>query len=513
MCLILLIHPPVVKPCEPPAGIAKLSACLKGNNISAVAIDANIEALLFLLNHHPSATDTWSKRASKNLNAHLHELRANKIYSNYSRYQRAIADINRVLEISAQPFDVHLSLGNYQDRHHSPLNSDDLLWAASHPDKNIFYPYFNKRLPQLFAQHQPVYIGFSLNFLSQAITTFAMIGYIKHHYPEIKLLLGGGLVTSWVRGSNWKAISNPLEPFSGLVERIFTGPAENELLDYLNVSATPQQYPPDYTQLPIADYLAPGMILPYAASSGCYWNRCEFCPEQAEGNRYIPVKLTRAIDELTALITRYQPKLIHLLDNAISPILLTELAKTKLDVPWYGFTRVSEQLNDLEFCRALKRSGCIMLKLGIESGNQQVLDAMAKGVTVELTGHVLETLHHAGIATYVYLLFGTPTETAETARDTLEFVRQHHQCITFLNLAIFNLPISSPVATTLDKHSFYSADLSLYTDFDHPQGWNRKEIRIFLDQEFKRVPEIARILRRDPPLFTSNHAPLTLIQH
>ena len=33
-------------------------------------------------------------------------------------------------------------------------------------------------------------------------------------------------------------------------------------------------------------------------------------------------------------------------------------------------------------------------------------------------------------------------------------------------------------------------------------------MRAFLDREFKRQPEIAAILRRDPPLFTSNHAAL-----
>ena len=56
------------------------------------------------------------------------------------------------------------------------------------------------------------------------------------------------------------------------------------------------------------------------------------------------------------------------------------------------------------------------------------------------------------------------------------------------------------------KH-FYEGDLSLYTDFDHPKGWSRSFIRQFLDKEFKRHPALAPILRRDPPVFTSNHAP------
>ncbi len=215
------------------------------------------------------------------------------------------------------------------------------------------------------------------------------------------------------------------------------------------------------------------------------------------------------IAELSQLVEHYQPRLIHLLDNAMSPAHLRELVQSPdalNNTLWYGFTRISQQLSDLEFCRGLKQSGCIMLKLGIESGDQDVLNAMDKGVTVELTGQVLETLRQAGIATYVYLLFGTPTETEEKARKTLNFTQQYAHCINFLNLAIFNLPLSSTESATLKKQHFYAADLSLYTDFDHPLGWNRREIRQFLDQEFKRDPAIAQILRNDPPLFTSNHA-------
>jgi hypothetical protein len=54
---------------------------------------------------------------------------------------------------------------------------------------------------------------------------------------------------------------------------------------------------------------------------------------------------------------------------------------------------------------------------------------------------------------------------------------------------------------------FYDGDLSLYRNFEHPGGWHRHRVRRFLDAEFKRHEAIAPILRRDPPIFTSNHAP------
>lgn len=501
---MLLIYPPVAKPCEPPAGITRLSGTLREHGFPCTAVDANIEGLLFLLNNAPLADDTWSKRATKNIHNHLAALRSAQIYQHPARYQRAISDINRILEISARPYAVQLTLGNYQGGKGSANDSANLLHAAQYPHENLFYPYFSHRLPQLIAEHCPSHIGFSLNFLSQAPTTFAMLGFLKQHYPTIPLLLGGGLLTSWMRSSNWT------NHFKSIVDHMVDGPGELPLLKYLHHSGSLHHATPDYSDLPLNDYIAPGIILPFSASSGCYWNRCNFCPERAEGSLYKPLKTSETIKNIRQLVETNQPSMLHLLDNAISPNLLKAFIYTPPQVPWYGFVRADEQLCDLDFCKELKKAGCTMLKLGVESGDQEVLDAMDKGISVELTARVLETLHQAGIATYVYLLFGTPTETADKARHTLHFVQRHHQAITFLNLAIFNLPLGSPEARQLQLRDFYRGDLTLYSDFIHPLGWNRKEIRHFLEHEFKRDPLVAAILRRDPPLFTSNHAPFMI---
>ena len=509
---MLLIHPPIAKPCEPPAGVAMLAGALKAHDIPYTVIDANIEGIEFLINQPLAADDTWSKRAKKHAATHLDALRGDALYRNPARYQRSVADLNRVLSKTGQPHHVTLNLGNYQDQQLSAVSSQDLLRAAEQPEQNLFYRYFSQRIDQAMVDHQPRFVGFSLNYLSQALPTFAMIGYLKQHYPQCTIIVGGGLITSWMRSPRWNA------PFDAVIDHCIDGPGEQPLLRILTAQVIAATQPhgsrlsdcpnlPDYSNLPMHRYLAPGLILPYATSRGCYWNRCSFCPEHAENNRYSALSPTQVVNELHQLSEGWQPRLIHLLDNALSPALLSELTHRRLAAPWYGFARISQQLTNLDFCLALKKSGCVMLKLGVESGDQQVLDAMEKGVSIELTARVLSTLQQAGIATYVYLLFGTPTENHQRAEKTLAFVRKHHEAITFVNLAIFNLPLNSPEAKQLALREFYSGDLSLYSDFDHPLGWNRGKIRRFLEQEFKRDPHVAAMLRRDPPLFTSNHAP------
>lgn len=502
---MLLIHPPVAKPSEPPAGIARLSGALYAHGIKHTLIDANLEALLYNIdsakNHVSGQHDKWTARALRNLSENHKALKTLRTYQNIDRYKRSVIDLNHAVEHlgknGATP-----GISNYRDEHLSPVKSDDLLLSAQRPEENPYYPYFSKRFPPLIENSSSKFAGFSLNYLSQALCTFAMIGFLKQRFPDLSIILGGGLVTSWMRNPRWK------NPFVGLIDHLVAGPGEERLINILGVNDFKEEhYQPDYSLLPLDDYLSPGRILPYSASSGCYWHKCSFCPEKVEGNSYIPVSAETAIDDIKKLTKQTEPALLHLLDNAISESILKKLAQNPSGTHWYGFARITPLLTDIDFCIALKKSGCVMLKLGIESGDQNVLDKMNKGIGIETASLALKTLKRVGVATYVYLIFGTPAEVLPSARKTLEFVVNHKNEIGFLNVAIFNMPVGSAEANQLETRSFYEGDLSLYTDFTHPEGWNRKDVRLFIENEFKKQDAVSEILKKDPPIFTSNHAP------
>ncbi len=508
---IVLIHPPAAKACEAPGGPARLAGALRRYGIACRLWDANLEGQLALLTSASGDTnanggsDAWMQRAAKHLPENCASLRGGKLYAKPDSYRRAVADLNRLVAEAAKPYGVRLSLADYEAGGLSPLRSADLLHAAAAPDTNPFHRWFRERLPEVMAETPVSHVGFSLNYLSQALTAFAMIGLIRRAYPHLRIVLGGGLVTSWMRSPGWR------NPFGTLVDCMIAGPGEAPLLALFGKSPDGGCNRPDLDGFPLADYLAPGVVLPYSASSGCWWRRCSFCPEGAEGNPYRPLPPRRVAADLRALTKRFHPVLIHLLHNALSPAHLRALSVAPPGAPWYGFTRITPQLADPDFCRRLKDSGCVMLKLGLESADPGVLVALNKGIDPAMAAAVLENLKEAGIATYVYLLFGTPAETPEAARRTLAFTAEHAEEIGFLNLAIFNLPAAAPEAETLDTGEFYDGDLSLYRRFAHPRGWDRGKVRRFLEREFKKDPAIAAILRRDPPLFTSNHAPFLVM--
>ena len=502
MSAILLIHPPMAKAGEPPAGIALLAGALRRQHIPCTLWDANLEGQLHLLGREIEPTDTWSRRALRHRDEHLVALRSPALYRSPDRYRRTVLDLNRSLELGAQSHpDLHLSLANLQDAGCNPLESRDLLRAAEAFERDLFFPWFSLRLPALLAEAAPGFVGIALNYLSQAPTAFALLGFLRRRFPHLRLIVGGGLITSWMSSPEWR------DPFAGLIDHCIKGPGEGPLLALLGGVDDGVPALPDFSSLPLGEYLAPGPILPFAASRGCYWNRCRFCPEAAEQSRYQTMAPDTVLDQLQQLGRQSSTTLTHLLDNAVSPALLRALADIPPGAPWYGFVRAHEQLADVAFCRRLRASGCVLLKLGLESASQRVLDAMDKGIRLDLVERVLAALAAAGIATYVYLLFGTPSESATEARQTLAFTLRQHERIGFLNLAIFNMPLHGEEGASLPGGGFSEGDLSLYRDFVHPRGWDRRSVRTFLDREFKRQPAIAAILRRDPPLFTSNHAP------
>ncbi|SPD76430.1 Radical SAM domain protein [uncultured Desulfobacterium sp.] len=483
--------------------MAKILGALRENSVSCTVIDANLEGICHLLGGPVASTDTWSGRACRNIDINLKSLRSWAVYSNPDKYKRAVMDVNRLLHMAGRDYGVDITLSNYSSPSLLPVRSSDLLKAAECFDKNPFFPYFKKRLTESFLQHQPDIVGFSINFFSQALCAFAMAGFIKNLAPNILIVLGGGLITSWMNIPGFK------NPFNGIADQLVSGPGEAALLSMCrqetSCRSSGNRY--DYGDFNLNQYLSPGPVLPYSGSRGCYWKKCAFCPEQAENSAYVPSEPHDVIEDIHRLKRMISPCLIHFVDNALSPKLLKHLAENPLGTPWYGFARITPHLTDPDFVRGLKDSGCVMLKLGIESGDQAVLDDLQKGIDITTASNALRTIKAASIATYVYLLFGTPQENGSSAAMTLDFTLAHAEFIDFLNLAVFNLPAYSKEAEGLSTVPFYQGDLSLYREFIHPKGWNRNMVRQFIAKQFKRKTLIKSILHNDPPFFTSNHAP------
>ncbi len=524
---ILLLNPPAAKAGEAPLGLAVLLGSLRSRGLQAEAIDANLDAILYLLNEDRlrqaagSAPSTALRRALNHATRSLQFLRSPAASRSYSRYQTAVHHLNRALEVYAGPAGgERLTLGDYVHNSVSEFVPADLERVARGEVGTLFDGYFQQQLLPQVLKFAPKVVSISVNYRHQVLPAFALAGLLHRHCPELVLVGGGGMISSWR-----SLLTNQDLRFSVFSHLVF-GPGEASLAalaegvapsDYFLEDPSVVAFEPDFSFAPPDAYLSPVPILPVSASRGCYWRRCRFCPEAASPTHpYLESAPGTFTELLTTLAARYGAGHFHLTDNAVPICVLRELAAQKespTGFAWHGFVRFERDLLDPDFVAGLAAGGCRMLQLGLESGSQLVLDRLQKGTRVDEVAMMLDNLRQAGIAAYVYIMLGTPGETREDAELTRQFLEQHAASISYLNLAIMNLPresvlLDEPSAIGIDSSAPLGDDapLGLYRSFVPASGWGRTEARQFLQQRLLGSPVIREIVNRTPSYFTSNHA-------
>jgi radical SAM superfamily enzyme YgiQ (UPF0313 family) len=102
--------------------------------------------------------------------------------------------------------------------------------------------------------------------------------------------------------------------------------------------------------------------------------------------------------------------------------LCSEILKRNLKIEWNCGTRVDMLTKELLV--KMKEAGCVSVWFGIESGTQQVLNAMKKGITPELAIKVLGWVKELGIKAVPNVIIGFPGETKKSAWETIKFVEK-----------------------------------------------------------------------------------------
>ncbi|HEX9191243.1 MAG TPA: radical SAM protein [Candidatus Deferrimicrobiaceae bacterium] len=525
---VLLIHPPAARPAEPPLCTGVLLSRLRRMGVRADAIDANLEAYLHLLGGDrlsaaagPGA-GTTVRRAVRHAPRALSFLRSPGAAASFPRYAAAARHLAAALSAyRGESGSERLTLGDYRHGGLSEFSPTDLSRVADGREGTVFSGYFREDLLPRVAGLRPRCVGISVNFRHQVLPAFELAGLLRRALPGVPVVGGGGLLTSWKRPL--LAAGRPLPAFT----RVVFGPGEGALAwiaagdvsreEYFLRGSGEAEFLPDFGFAELRGYISPEPVLPVAASRGCYWGRCAFCPEGVAPTHPYRTHDPAAFPELLReLSRRYGVKRFHLTDNAIPPPTLRALvarADALRGVSWHGFVRFERDLLAPGFSSGLAAAGCAMLQLGLESGSQPLLDRMGKGTRVSDASAILANLKAAGIATYVYVMLGAPGETAGDAEATLAFLEGHAGEIDCLNLSILNLPreaegetLPGDEGTSRDCAGRDDEPLGLYRPVPPAAGWGRPQARRFLSRRILGSPALREIVARTPPGFASSHA-------
>ena len=163
-------------------------------------------------------------------------------------------------------------------------------------------------------------------------------------------------------------------------------------------------------------------------SRGCVFC-CSFCTEvRVHGRRYRARSPKNVADELEFLHNTYDAEQFAFVDASFTVDqdrtmeLCKEIINRKLKIKWLCGTRVDMVTKELLL--KMKEAGCISVWFGVESGSQNVLDDMRKGISTAQTIRAFSWTREAGLKPEPNVVLGFPGETKKTARRTIKFIEK-----------------------------------------------------------------------------------------
>ncbi len=182
--------------------------------------------------------------------------------------------------------------------------------------------------------------------------------------------------------------------------------------------------------LRIEDYFIGYLKHPYISiytGRGCK-SRCTFClwPQTVGGHRYRTRSVEHVIEEIRQAKKDFpQVKEFFFDDDTFTDNLprAEAIARElgKLGVTWSCNAKANVPYETL---KVLKENGLRLLLVGYESGNQQILHNIKKGMLIEVAKKFTSDCHKLGIAIHGTFIMGLPGETQETIRETIAFAKE-----------------------------------------------------------------------------------------
>ncbi len=361
--------------------------------------------------------------------------------------------------------DPHFGFSRYAEKLGQSANNFDELYARLNGDLTYIDEMTTKLLGMRFRESVPKLVLLSVPFPGNLYSAFRCGQYIKSHFPEVKIAMGGGFPNTELRSITDPRVFDFVDyitlddgelPVELLIDAVIHQVAqptykrtfllENGTVIYKNDTLR-QEYKqvnvgtPDYANLLLEDYISvieianpmhslwsDGRWNKLTMAHGCYWGKCTFCDISLDYIKiYEPVAARTLVDRMEQLVAQTGESGFHFVDEAAPPSLMKavalEILRRGLVVTWWTNIRFEKNFT-ADLCLLLKASGCIAVSGGLEVASDRLLKLIDKGVTVAQVAQVTRNFTAASIMVHSYLMYGYPTQTVQETIDSLEMVRQ-----------------------------------------------------------------------------------------
>ena len=184
--------------------------------------------------------------------------------------------------------------------------------------------------------------------------------------------------------------------------------------------------------LNIKDYFLGHTLYPMAqifTGRGCP-NQCTFCswPKTLMGRKHRVRSVENVVDEFEYIAEELpEIKEIFIEDDTFTinkkmiKEVCSEIKRRRLKITWSCNARA---VLDYGSMKAMKKAGCRLLDVGYESGSDEILKNIKKGITTDDSRKFTKDAKRAGLMILADFIFGMPGETKETAEKTIRFAKE-----------------------------------------------------------------------------------------
>ena len=175
-------------------------------------------------------------------------------------------------------------------------------------------------------------------------------------------------------------------------------------------------------------YLSPYQMFSIYSALGCSYGACTFCGSNRVMAPYLPRTISVLVDEMEQLQQNYGISHFDICDNNFDPEraaeFCEEVERRRQHFWWQCTSRVYTTLTK-PLLRRMRRAGCVLMNIGLESASDRILKIMRKGYSADHVELLLANTEDAGMPVHLYCICSFPSETLSESAMTLDFLRRH----------------------------------------------------------------------------------------
>jgi len=245
-------------------------------------------------------------------------------------------------------------------------------------------------------------------------------------YKDVDYVIRGEGEVSMVKlvSAIEKMDTSLFKEIGGLSYRLNGNIVNNLHLDYINDLDT-IPFPARELLLYPENYSSEDMAI-IMTSRGCPFS-CTFCYKEMFGKKVRYRSVGNVIEEIKHVMQKYGAKQFAFKDDSFTlnkkrVVEFCDVFATEgIKINWECTTRVD--LIDEDLLKKMMSAGCNTIKVGVESGSENMLKLMKKGITHEKVRKAAKLFNKHGIFWSAYFMMGLPNETEEDIYKTLEFMK------------------------------------------------------------------------------------------